>query len=146
MVDARDKGMRAEIALRDLLRKDTGLKWERVPASGALSASHKLKGDLYIPEVKNKYCVEVKHYAEDQISTKILTDKNPVLHQWWEQTLRESGEVSKEPLLAFKHDRSKWFIGTLDLVEDIPHIYIGEIYISILRYEVWIETQPRFII
>lgn len=112
MIDSRDKGMRAELALRDILRKDTKLKWERVPASGALSASHKLKGDLYIPEVKNRFCVEVKHYADDQVSTKILTDKNPTLYEWWEQTLRESKEVDKEPLLLFKHDRSKWFVVT----------------------------------
>lgn len=109
MVDSRQKGRVAELKAKQELRKLTSLNWERTPMSGALSAVHKLKGDLYIPDVKIKYCIEIKHYKDDHLTSKILTNKNPQIKIWWEQTVREAKEMEKEPLLIFKFDRSKWF-------------------------------------
>lgn len=110
MVDSRQKGARAETAARDILRKYTKLGWERTPGSGALDEKHKLKGDLYIPDCKNKFCVEVKHYKDDHLTSKILTDKNPQLLEWWNQAERQANQVDRVPLLLFKFDRSKWFV------------------------------------
>jgi phage-related protein len=110
MTDSRAKGARGETVVRDLLRELTGLQWERVPMSGALAPTHKLKGDLYVPETSMKYCVEVKNYADDHFTSKLLTSKSPQLIEWWEQTVREAMEVNKEPLLIFKFDRSKIFV------------------------------------
>ena len=110
MVDSRQKGARAEAAAKGLLIKHTGLDWQRTPGSGALNAAHKLKGDLYIPDCKNKFCVEVKHYKDDHLTSKIITDKNPQLIKWWEQAIRQGEQTGREPLLLFKFDRSKWFV------------------------------------
>lgn len=107
---SREKGARAEILIRDTLRKHTGLPWERVPLSGALDAKHGLKQDIYVPNAGNLYCVEAKHYADDHLTSAVLSSKNPQLMQFWEQTVRESNQVSKKPLLIFKHDRSKLFV------------------------------------
>jgi len=118
MVDSRDKGARAELAVRDELRKLTGHKWERVPSSGALSPIHLLKGDLLI--------------------------------DWWNQTLRQASQVNKEPLLLFKHDRSKIFAARLQPPEtgyrNILVDYIDTImYISLLQD--WVTyDKPKFII
>ena len=71
-VDPRAKGARAETVVRDELRKLTGLKWERVPGSGALDPKHLLKGDLYVVGEKNLYCVEVKHYKDCHIALNVL--------------------------------------------------------------------------
>lgn len=152
MIDSRAKGRTAELKCRDELRKLTGLMWERTPMSGALDAKHKLKGDLYIPETSLKYCVEVKHYADDHINTKLLTSKNPMLYQWWEQTIREAGQMDRDPLLIFKHNRSKWFaafnnwdvaLGLMDSEHKLLQLHPQEIYISTLTdfcsYEVFIE-------
>jgi len=109
MVDSRAKGRAAELKARDVLRKHTKLEWERTPMSGALDAKHKLKGDLYIPDCKNKFCVEVKHYKDDHLTSKFLTGKTPQIMEWWKQTIREAEQVSREPLLIFKYNRSKWF-------------------------------------
>lgn len=109
MVDSRQKGARGELAARDILRKLTNFKWERVPASGALSASHGLKGDLYIPNENNRYCVEVKNYAEDHITSKLLSSTCPEVLKWWEQAKSQANKVDKIPLLLIKHTRSKWF-------------------------------------
>jgi len=109
MIDSRAKGRAAELKCRDELRKLTGLMWERTPMSGALDAKHKLKGDVYVPGINTKYCVEVKHYADDHVTTKLLTTKS-VFYEWWIQTVREAEQMNKDPLLVFKHNRSKWFV------------------------------------
>lgn len=124
MANSRDKGMRAELNLRDILRKKTGKKWERVPGSGALNAKHGLKGDLYIPQEGIQYCVEVKHYASDQLTSSLLTGKSPMIMQWWAQAVRQADEVSLEPLLFFKFDRSKWFVATEHNLEWISNLAI----------------------
>ena len=110
MVDSRQKGARAEAAAKGLLIKHTGLDWQRTPGSGALAVAHKLKGDLYIPDCKNKFCVEVKHYKDDHLTSKMLTDKTPQVLRWWDQAVRQANQTGREPLLLFKFDRSKWFV------------------------------------
>ena len=70
MVDSRAKGARGEYLVRDMLREHVGYQFERVPSSGALEY---LKGDLYVPHEKNKYCIEVKNYSESPLTDKIFT-------------------------------------------------------------------------
>ena len=110
MVDSRRKGATAELKARDELRKATGLQWQRTPGSGALHADHMLKGDLYVPNAKNKFCIEVKHYKDDNLTSKILTSKSPIFLEWWAQAVRQGEQVKMNPLLIFKFDRSKWFV------------------------------------
>lgn len=125
MVNSKDKGVRGELAAREQLNKLTNLKWERIPLSGALSEKHLLKGDLYVPGTNILFCVEVKSYKEDHISTKLLTSKCPQFNSWWDQTVREANQINKEPLLLFKHNRSKWFaaIELVDVTLRIEHGY-----------------------
>lgn len=144
MTDSRAKGARGETTVRDALRQLTGLKWERVPMSGALSPTHKLKGDLYLPETPMRYCVEVKNYAEDHFTSKLLTSKNPQLIDWWEQTVREAMEVDKEPLLIFKFDRSKLFVAyeTTPTVEyNYTHINVNGYSFHVSLLNDWVEKE-----
>lgn len=149
MVDSRDKGARAETIMRDALRKHTGLKWERVPGSGALNEKHQLKGDLYVPGEKNLFVTECKHYADDHLTSSILTGKNPQILDWWEQALRQGRQVSKTPLLIFKFDRSKIFAA----FEDIPSGKYRHMFVSVGEYEFFVALlddyltyeQPKFI-
>ena len=113
MTDSKAKGARAESQAVELLTKYTGEAWRRTPFSGALDAVHGLKGDVYIPGKINKYCVEIKHYADDQLTSRVLSGTSPILFEWWEQATTQAYNTNKEPLLMFKHDRSKWFAATL---------------------------------
>ena len=147
MVDSRQKGARAELKIRDELRELTGLKWERTPASGALDAVHGLKGDLYIPNSNNIFCVESKHYADDQLTTSVLTSKNPTLITWWEQTKTQALKVKRDPLLIFRHDRSKTFVATELLPTIVPYIHIAYADYSfyVLLLADWVkEEEPIF--
>lgn len=146
MVNARDKGARAEMVVRDVLRQYSGLNWERTPASGALDAKHLMKGDLYCPGKNIRYCVEVKHYAEDQLTSSVLTAKSPVFMSWWEQAEQQAQSVNKEPLLIFKYDRSKLFCAQSYIVpgDGYRSIWLNQkIFISLL--EDWLEHErPEF--
>lgn len=145
MVDSRQKGARTETLARDMLRKHTGLNWERVPGSGALDPKHQLKGDLYIPGVINRFCVEVKGYAEDHINSGLLTHKTPQLIEWWQQTDRQARQVDKLPLLIFKYDRSKLFVATvaydLDILDNRWLLYSngGDYEFYIMLLEDWLS-------
>ena len=150
MVDPRAKGARAETLIRDQLRQLTSLKWERVPSSGALDPKHGLKGDLYVPNEKNLYSVEVKHYAEDHLTSTILTAKDPILLMWWEQTVRQGKQVNKLPLLIFKHDRSKIFCAFNDLPTGnyrFISIFAKEHYFNVSLLDDFVKHEkPKFIL
>ena len=151
VVDSRAKGARTETVARDALRKYTGLEWERVPGSGALDPKHKLKGDLYVPDKSNRYCVEVKGYADDHVSTHILTSKTPQLIDFWQQTVRQGTQVDRKPLLIFKFDRSKIFVCFADMPGTDNYRYL---YVNVPPYQFWIATlddwlsheRPQFIV
>ena len=149
MVDSRAKGARTETVVRDALKKHTGLGWERVPGSGALDPKHQLKGDLYVPGRTNLWCVEVKGYAEDHISSALLTGKSPQLIEFWKQSVRQGQQVNKKPLLAFKFDRSKIFAAFLDMpTTTYRYLFVSidehEFYVALL--EDWlVNEQPQFV-
>ena len=133
MVDSRAKGYRAEDALKKLLRLETGLNFQRTPGSGALNETHKLKGDVYIPNAANKYCIEVKHYKDDHLTSKILTGKTPQLIEWWEQAVRQGEQVDMQPILFFKFNNSKWFMATMEAldIDRVIDITFGDHFFSI---------------
>ena len=110
MVDSRAKGARGEYLVRDMLRQATGLKFERVPASGALEY---LKGDLYVPNQRNHYCIEVKNYKDSPLTDKIFTQpKTNNLIRWWKKVVVQAKGGDQMPLLFFKYDRSKVYVVT----------------------------------
>lgn len=144
-IDVRAKGSRAELAVRDTLRKASGLEFERTPSSGALSAKFKLKGDIYVPAVTNVYTIEVKHYADDHLTSKILTDKSPQFLEWWNQATREAAQNGNNPLLIFKFDRSKQFVAFFEGTPNKSSKYFVLNYpehkpIIITKLDDWLEA------
>jgi hypothetical protein len=126
MVDPRAKGARTETAIRDLLRKHTGLQWERVPG------------------------VEAKGYKDDHFDSSLLTSKNPQLIEFWIQSVRQGIQVKKKPLLVFKHDRSKVFAAFTDMPTTDAYRWVfcnimsHEFYVALL--EDWlIYEKPKFV-
>ena len=125
MVDSRAKGARGEYLVRDMLREHTGYQFERVPSSGALEY---LKGDLYVPHAKNRYCIEVKNYESSPLSDKIFTaPKTNNLIKWWKKLLIQAEGGNQLPMLFFKYNRSPVFI-----VTQREPVYPEYMYISIL--------------
>ena len=140
MVDSRAKGARGEYLVRDMLREHTGHQFERVPSSGALEY---LKGDLYVPHAKNKFCIEVKNYAESRLTDKLFTaSRTNNLIQWWSKLVRQADTGNQEPLLFFKYNRSPVFVGTeIPPKETVHYIYISWLGCFVLLAEEWLNKE-----
>lgn len=146
MVDSRAKGARGEYLVRDLLREATGLQFERVPNSGALEY---LKGDLYVPNERNKFCIEVKNYSESPLTDKIFTArKTNNLIRWWKKVVQQAEGGNQEPLLFFKYNRSAIFVVTANQpqAEESDYMYINWLNCYILLADDWLsKEEPEFL-
>ena len=135
----RDKGIRGEYKFRDVLRKYTGLRWERVPASGALEY---MKGDLYVPNMKNLYCIECKNYKDPVFSERAfgqLKSNNLVI--WWNKIKSQAFHMKAKPLLLFRHDRSQNYA----LIQEEPlgcnYVYISWLDAYMVVIEDWLDNN-----
>ena len=140
MVDSRAKGARGEYLVRDMLRESTGLQFERVPSSRALDY---LKGDLYVPHEKNRFCIEVKNYENSPLSDKVFTaPRTNNLIKWWKKVQQQAEGGNQEPLLFFKYNRSAVFVVTDVLPEYTDHwMYIEWLGCYILLADVWLKEE-----
>jgi len=144
MVDSRAKGAEGEKQVKELLRKHTGLPFERVPMSGALPF---MKGDLFVPDTALHYCIEVKFYKNSHFDDKILTNKSSEFIRWWEQAVDQAKKTDRKPVLFFKYNRSKIFV----VVRDEPqktkkYMYVAHLGCYVMIAEEWlINEKPRFI-
>ena len=140
MVDSRAKGARGEYLVRDMLRVFTGYQFERVPSSGALEY---LKGDLYVPHAKNKFCIEVKNYESSPLTDKIFTaPKTNNLIQWWRKLEKQAEGGNQEPLLFFKYNRSPVFVVTAEPPEKTKeYMFICFLQCFVLLAEVWLKEE-----
>jgi hypothetical protein len=140
MVDSRAKGARGEYLVRDMLRTHTDLQFERVPSSGALEY---LKGDLWVPGEKNKFCIEVKNYAESPLSDKMFTQpKTNNLIQWWRKVVIQARGGDQDPLLFFKYNRSKVFVVTaVQPIAVSDFMYISWLSCYVMLAEEWLTKE-----
>lgn len=140
MVDSKAKGVRGEYLVRDILREYTDYQFERVPMSGALSY---LKGDLYVPNKDNRFCIEVKSYADSHLTDKIFTqEKTNKLMIWWRKIRLQAKEMEQQPLLFFKYNRSKVFVVT-DLKPLNTNHYMHIVWLGcyVMLAEEWLDLE-----
>ena len=144
MVDPRAKGAEGERQVRDLLKGHTGLAFERVPMSGALEF---LKGDIFLPNMHNNYCIEVKFYKDSHFNDKILTAlKSNIFIRWWDQTIEQAKKAGAKPALFFKYNRSKIFVAQRDEPENgLNYMYVSHLgcYVSLAHEWILLEN-PSF--
>ena len=139
MVDSRAKGARGEYLVRDMLREFTGHQFERVPSSGALEY---LKGDLYVPHAKNKFCIEVKNYENSPLTDKIFTaPKTNNLIQWWKKLEQQAERGNQLPMLFFKYNRSPVFIVTQREPGYPEYMYISILDCYVSLAEEWLTME-----
>lgn len=106
------KGSAFESKMAKLLTEELGIEFKRMPLSGAIEY---LKGDLWVPSdtAGFKYAIECKHYAELDWNN-FLTAKSTDILQFWIQASEAAQKMKKSPLLLFRWNRSKDFVGYND--------------------------------
>ena len=109
------KGSAYEAKIKRYLNAHLDIEFKRMPLSGAIEY---LKGDIWTPHdtAAWPYCIECKHYKDIQWNN-LLTAKTTDLLQFWRQTVREAEVMRKKPLLIFRWNRSKDFVGWNDEIE-----------------------------
>lgn len=139
MVNTRTKGLRAEYAVRDMMREYTGLPWERTPSSGALEWA---KGDLFLPNTKQNVIVEVKHYKDSALNDKLLTSTTNNILKWWNKLEHQAKVTKTSPILFYKYDRSKWFVATsVQPTKLKKYLYINHISCYNMLAEEWLKEE-----
>lgn len=137
------KGSRFEYKIRDMLTEKTGVKWDRVPMSGAGS----MKGDLYCLTNHYYYCFECKSFKDTVIQENLLSAKSNNFYGWWEQTVREADEMNRKPALVFKKDRGKPLIAVVEEISELNRFSLtsdlGDTYVDVFIYLFadWLEHK-----
>ena len=134
------KGAAYEAKIKRYLNSQFDIEFERMPLSGAIEY---LKGDLWTPHdtAAWPYCIECKHYKEIQWNN-LLTAKTTDLLNFWRQTIREAEVMRKKPLLIFRWNRSKDFVGWSDEIEVDHYIEIKSFgcHFKVTQLDDWIKA------
>ena len=134
------KGTAYEAKIKRYLNSHLDIEFERMPLSGAIEY---LKGDLWTPHdtAAWPYCIECKHYKDIQWNN-LLTAKTTDLLQFWRQAEREAEAMKKKPLLIFRWNRSKDFIGWNDdiVVDHYVEVKSFGCHFKITQLDDWIRA------
>ena len=134
------KGTAYEAKINRYLNSHLDIEFERMPLSGEIEY---LKGDLWTPHdtAAWPYCIECKHYKDIQWNN-LLTAKTTDLLQFWRQAEREAEVMKKKPLLIFRWNRSKDFIGWNDdiVVDHYVEVKSFGCHFKITQLDDWIRA------
>ena len=112
--------------------------------SGALEF---MKGDLFVPNKENLYCIEVKNYKDNHFTDKVISTTSNQFIKWWAQTTEQAEKGGQKPILFFKYNRSKIYVAQQEeplKVEKYMYVKHLDCYVS-LATDWLIFEQPRFI-
>ena len=137
MVNARQKGTKAEKEVAAMLKRHTNLDFIQTPGSG----SGKIKGDLYVLEKHNLFLIEVKHYRDMGFSHKIFTQKSNNFVEWWNKAISQAQDMEQEPLLFMKQNYANWYVATTrEPIKEKRYMYINWLGAYIMNAEKWLEN------
>jgi hypothetical protein len=113
------KGTAFESKIVKTLSEALGKEFKRMPLSGAISY---LKSDIWLPSdtAAWPFSVECKHYAELEWNN-FLTSKTTNILDFWTQVSKDAITMNKKPLLIFRWNRSKDYVGWSDFSIDCPN-------------------------
>ena len=134
------KGSAYEAKIKRYLNSHFDIEFERMPLSGSIEY---LKGDIWTPHdtAAWPYCIECKHYKDIQWNN-LLTAKTTDLLNFWRQAVREAEVMRKEPLLRFRWNRSKDFVGWSDDVEVNHYVEIKSFgcHFKVTQLDDWVKA------
>ena len=134
------KGSAYEAKIKRYLNSHFDIEFERMPLSGSIEY---LKGDIWTPHdtAAWPYCIECKHYKDIQWNN-LLTAKTTDLLNFWRQAVREAEVMRKDPLLIFRWNRSKDFVGWSDNVKVDHYIEIKSFgcHFKVTQLDDWVKA------
>lgn len=114
MVNSINKGKEFEREIAKLLTQRTGVKWQRVPHSGALATSQQLqdknfRGDVFTEDTTyGDWMIECK-ITGDTLTLEALLSRTSMLWKWWNQAFKQRAD-GQEAILIFRFRGSPLFV------------------------------------
>ena len=72
----------------------------------------------------------------------MFTQKNNNIVQWWTKLCRQASEMGQEPLLIFKENHSKQYVGTERKPQNTDqYMYVAWLNLYILLLDHWLEKE-----
>ena len=138
MVNARQKGTKAEREVAAMFKRHTGLDFVQTPGSG----SGKIKGDLYVENKHNLFLIEVKHYKSMGLNEKIFTQRSNNVVVWWNKAIKQAQEMGQEPLIVMKQNYFNWLIiTTRKPSKEARYMHINWLGAYVMNAEKWLGKE-----
>lgn len=109
-VNSKAKGDTYERKIAKKLTEWTGLKFERVPASGGLhwKQDNRVYGDIVTNNPDFPFVIECKCREEWNMDS--LINGNKKVEKWWQQVTADAEATGKKPMLIFTRNRQPDYI------------------------------------
>lgn len=109
-VNSKAKGDTYERRIAKKLTEWTGLKFERVPASGGLHwrEDNRVYGDIVTNDPDFPFVIECKCREEWNMDSLINGSKK--VEKWWQQVTADAEATGKQPMVIFSRNRQPDYI------------------------------------
>lgn len=131
--NSKRKGNSYELKIAKKMTEWTGLKFERVPASGGLHwrKDNRVYGDIVTNEPGFKYVVECKNREKWNMDN--LFKGSAEVEKWWEQVTKDAVATGKQRMVIFtRNQQPDYIMLSLETFNEIEfiHEYIDLDYIK----------------
>lgn len=125
-VNSKAKGDTYERKIAKKLTEWTGLKFERVPASGGLhwKKDNRVYGDIVTNDPDFPFTIECK--ARESWNMDSLINGSKEVEKWWKQAIADAWATGKEPMVIFTRNRQPDYImfrGKANLYDYISSVF-----------------------
>ncbi len=109
-VNSKAKGDAYERKIAKKMTEWTGLKFERVPASGGLhwKQDNRVYGDVVTNDPEFPFVIELK--CRESWNMDALINGSKEVEKWWKQVTTDAEATGKKPMLIFTRNRQPDYI------------------------------------
>ncbi len=136
-VNSKAKGDTYERKIAKKLTDWTGLKFERVPASGGLhwKSDNRVYGDIVTNDPDFPFIIELKNRESWNMDSLINGSKE--VENWWKQVTADAKATGKEPMVIFSRNRQP------DYLAMKVSAFMGD-YVELINsddFDFWLEIK-----
>jgi len=129
----------------------TGLKFERVPASGGLhwASDNRVYGDIVTNEPDFPFVIEAK--CRESWNMDSLINGSKEVGKWWKQVTADAEATGKEPMVIFTRNRQPDYmmlkveamhsLFTRDTYDFYMELIVGSSFVVVLKLDEVIEKS-----
>lgn len=150
-VNSKAKGDTYERKIAKKMTEWTGLKFERVPASGGLhwKEDNRVYGDIVCNVEDFPFVIELK--CRESWNMDSLINGSKEVEKWWKQVTADATATGKEPMVIFTRNRQPDYLMlkvdslnsllTRDTYDFYMELIVGSSFVTVLKLDEVIEKS-----